>query len=179
MKVKTQQAKDKQLKGFVTELAELSKKYGIIISVEPKKVKYAKVDELEYKIGDDCGCSKIYATNILYAPLKLDFEKRFNVRPKTEYGFYRDCLNYFDDSVQALEYWDLVHSLITQISKEAPEIIGRYLDTVDFHELKSLLSKDKTYLAINLPRLYANYIDRPLTSFIRNYEDYADMRGWD
>ncbi len=178
MKAKMQKIKDKQLKGFTQELAELSRKYGIIISVEPKKVKYSKVEEIEYKIGDDYGCSKIYATNILYSPIQFDSEKRFNIEPQTELGFYRTCVNFLKDESEAFEYWKLIHSIITQISKESPEIIGHYLDTVNVCELLQLLKRNKSELIVDIPRLYTNYIDRNLTNFIKNYENYADMKGW-
>ena len=53
MKAERQNTKNEQLKEFLLELETLSKKYGIIISVPAKSVKYGNVKNLEYCIGDD------------------------------------------------------------------------------------------------------------------------------
>ncbi len=179
MQPKHQANKNKQLKGFTKELAELSKKYGIILSVEPKKVKYAQVKNIEYGIGEDYGCTKIYPKKVDYIPLNFDPEKRFNCRPLTEYGFYRDCLRLFENPMVALEYWELVHSIITQVSGEESKTIGHYLDSMGAIDSKPLLFENKQDLINDFSKIYTNHIDRDLTNFINNYESYAECRDWD
>ena len=55
MKTKRQKANEKQLNGFVSELEKLSLKYGIVISVDSKAVKYGKIQKINYNIGNDYG----------------------------------------------------------------------------------------------------------------------------
>nr|DAF63605.1 MAG TPA: hypothetical protein [Siphoviridae sp. ctwQT14] len=176
METQTQNNKDKKLKGFTKELAEISKKYGVIISVEPKRVKYADINKITYEIGEEYGCNKIYPKNVDYKPLNFDVDKRFNIKPDSDNAFYRYCFAKYNDAIKALEHWELVHSIIVQISGEPPKDIGRYLDFLDYKTTYHLL---KDNIVENIAEIYANYIDRGLMHFLKSYCYYSETRGWE
>ena len=159
------ESKEKQLKGFIDDLAELSKKYGILIYVKPQDIIYAKLDEVRYKINNNLWSYKIQPQVKHIKLFKLDEHKQYSITPQKNQGFYLACLQKFTNIPQALEHWKLVHSLLVQISGENAETIAQYLDNLRY-ENSFILLKNKSFLIHNIISLYFPEIGRSLTKFM-------------
>lgn len=168
MKAERQNTKNEQLKEFLLELETLSKKYGIIISVPAKSVKYGNVKNLEYCIGDDYN-KKILSKNVEYEPIKLDVDKRYGLKPLNR-GFYMFTERKLNNKSQALKHWELVHSLITQISGAEPKVIKDYLDDMGHQEWYLTFREDEETQIKDITEIYINKIDYALTQYLNSYE---------
>ena len=173
MRAKRQDLKDKQIQGFVSELETLSKKYGVVISVDAKFTRCGNIKDLQYGIGGDYN-SKIYVKNVEYKNFEFYENKRFNVKPSDNTGFYRFCERELNDPITALEHWELVHSLITQISGAKPNVIRDYMDYMGYQMFHFIFKKDKTEQIESITKTYINHIDYSLTQFLNNYEEYKE-----
>ncbi len=170
MKAKRQQFKDKQLKGFVSELETLFKKYGIYFSVPGEDIKYGMIKELKLKIGEDYG-TKIYNKILEYEPIKFDVNKRYNLKPSGNYGFYMFAERELNDPIKTLKRWELVHSIITQISGIDPVVVRDYLDDMGYQKFRWIFREDEDAQIKNMTRIYINSIDYSLTQYLNSYNE--------
>ena len=173
MKTKRQKANEKQLNGFVSELEKLSLKYGIVISVDSKAVKYGKIQKINYNIGNDYG-TKIYAKNIEYEKFIFDENKTFNLNPDNR-GFYMFSEREINNPIKAIEHWQLVHSLITQISSADPIIVKSFLDQMGYQNWHWIFKKDRATQIESMTKIYIEKIDYQLTQFLNSYEEMQGL----
>lgn len=169
MKAKRQNFKDKQLKDFLLELEKLSKKYGIVLSVPAKSVYYGNIKNLEYHMGEEY-TTRIYSKNVEYETIKVDINKRYNLKPSDNCGFYMFTERELDDPLQALEHWQLVHSLITQISGVNPKVIRDYMDDMGYQTWYWIFRKNAKTQIDDMTKIYINWIDHHITQYLDCYE---------
>lgn len=173
MKTKRQKKNEKQLKNFVSELEKLSEKYGIVISVNAKSVKYGKIQKIKYNIGSDYG-TKIFVQNVEYEKFKFDENKTFNLNPDDR-GFYMFIERELKNPIKAIEHWTLVHSFITQISSADPVAIKDFLDEMGYQTWYLIFRADRKMQIEQLTKIYIEKIEYHLTQYLNSYEELREL----